>query len=160
MEGERRSTLVAEYSGEQGQQQRAQLVRGMTNVELRDMLTSCIKLHRGDVFREKVELEVTEYSGVSSERAQRRLTEGVLGGGLERLRQRHPEGTLITDESQVAVCRDVFSKLGLAQKAAAEAQASSPGLPAASSTRTPEMRPADREREVFSDGEDEENAED
>ena len=53
------------------------------------------------VLRSQPDVQVTEYSGVSSERAQRRLTEGLLSGGVERVRNRHPEGTLIVDDDQV-----------------------------------------------------------
>ena len=47
----------------------------------------------------------------------RRATDSVLSGGVARLLARVPEGTLITEASQIAVCEVVFRQLAEAEAA-------------------------------------------
>ena len=80
-----------------------------------ESLQNCI-----DVFREKVALEVGEYAtldvsgGVVVHDASRRMTDSLLGGGVERLVTRKPEGNFIGKKEREVAAR-VFANLGKAQ---------------------------------------------
>ena len=84
-------------------------VRPTREAKEREQLQNCI-----DVFRKKVALEVSEYAPDRREAStytRARGADSLLGGGVEGILRNHPECTLITEQAQLAVCEEVFSKL-------------------------------------------------
>ena len=72
----------------------------------REKLQNCL-----DVFRVKVALEVAEYAPDRRDDRRSRASDSILGGDVNGILSRQPEGSLISEHEQIAILHEVFRKL-------------------------------------------------